>query len=287
MLSKGVIYMLISTLSFSLMNICIKVTGRIPFFELILFRSIISLVLSFYYIRKNNLSLYGNNKKDLILRGIFGTIALSLLFASLQNLPLASAATISYLGPIFTAIFAIYILKEKVKPIQWFFFLIAFSGVVLIKGFDNNVDGIYVLAAVASAVFSGLAYNMVRKLRTTDHPVVVVFYFPVVAIPFMLILSILYWVPPIGNEWLLIIAIGLLAHIGQIYLSKALYLENAARISSIQFLGIITAILFSVFMFKEQYSFANLVGIIFVTLGVVMNLYFTQQKKTDLKPTAS
>lgn len=279
--------MLISTLSFSLMNVCIKVTGRIPFFELILFRSIISLILSYGYIRKNNLSLYGNNKKVLILRGIFGTIALSLLFASLQNLPLASAATISYLGPIFTAIFAIYILKEKVKPIQWLFFMIAFSGVVLIKGFDDNVDGIYVLAAVGSAFFSGLAYNMVRKLRTTDHPVVVVFYFPLVAIPLMLVLSILYWVQPIGTEWLLIVAIGLLAHIGQIYLSKALYLENAARISSIQFLGIITAIVFSLFLFHERYTFYNLVGIVFVTLGVVMNLYFTQQKKSDLKPATS
>lgn len=269
------------------MNVCIKVTGRIPFFELILFRSIISLILSYGYIRKNNLSLYGNNKKVLILRGIFGTIALSLLFASLQNLPLASAATISYLGPIFTAIFAIYILKEKVKPIQWLFFMIAFSGVVLIKGFDDNVDGIYVLAAVGSAFFSGLAYNMVRKLRTTDHPVVVVFYFPLVAIPLMLVLSILYWVQPIGTEWLLIVAIGLLAHIGQIYLSKALYLENAARISSIQFLGIITAIVFSLFLFHERYTFYNLVGIVFVTLGVVMNLYFTQQKKSDLKPATS
>jgi drug/metabolite transporter (DMT)-like permease len=287
MFSKGVVYMLISTVSFSLMNVCIKVTGRIPFFELILFRSIISLVLSYGYIRKNNLSLYGNNKKILILRGIFGTIALSLLFASLQNLPLASAATISYLGPIFTAIFAIYILKEKVKPIQWIFFMIAFSGVVLIKGFDDNVDGIYVLAAVGSAFFSGLAYNMVRKLRTTDHPVVVVFYFPLVAIPLMLVLSIIYWVQPIGTEWLLIIAIGLLAHVGQIYLSKALYLENAARISSIQFLGIITAIVFSLFLFHERYTFANLVGIVFVTLGVVMNLYFTNQKKTDLKPATS
>lgn len=284
MLTRGVQYMLISTLSFSLMTVGVKYLKHIPFFELILFRSLVSLVLSFGYIKMKGLSPYGNNKSVLIQRGVVGTIALSLFFLSIQNLPLASAATIGYLSPIFTAIFAVYILKERIIPVQWLFFAISFGGIVLIKGFDGNVSLVYVLIGVVASMLAGLAYNLVRKLKSTDHPMVVVFYFPLVATPVMLIWSAFNWVQPIGIDWLVLLGIGIFTQIGQYYLSKALHIENAGRMTSIKFLGTVNALLFSVFFFREHYSIVNLLGILFVVLGVILNIYYTSDKK--MKPKA-
>ncbi|MEZ5003953.1 MAG: DMT family transporter [Chitinophagales bacterium] len=283
MLTRGVQYMLISTLSFSLMTVGVKYLKHIPFFELILFRSLVSLVLSFGYIKMKGLNPYGNNKSLLIQRGVVGTIALSLFFLSIQNLPLASAATIGYLSPIFTAIFAVYILKERIIPVQWLFFAISFGGIVLIKGFDGNVSLVYVLIGVVASMLAGLAYNLVRKLKSTDHPMVVVFYFPLVATPVMLIWSAFNWVQPIGIDWLVLLGIGIFTQIGQYYLSKALHIENAGRMTSIKFLGTVNALLFSVFFFREHYSIVNLLGILFVVLGVILNIYFTSDKKMKSK----
>ena len=274
--------MLISTMAFSLMHVCVKYLKHIPFYELIFFRSIISLVLSYVYIKKSGLKTFGNNKMLLITRGIVGTIALSLFFISIQYLPLASAATIGYLSPIFTAIFAVFFLKEKLKTVQWFFFAVAFFGVVLIKGFDNDVQGIYVLLGVIAAMFAGIAYNLVRRLKDTDHPVVVVFYFPLVATPVMLIWSIFNWVQPIGREWIILLGIGVLTQIGQVYLSKALHLEYAGKMTSVKFLGTINAIVFGIFLFKEIYSLINCLGIALVVMGVVLNLYFSERNKSVL-----
>ena len=67
------------------------------------------------------------------MRGVFGTIALSMFFYTLQQIPLASAVTIQYLSPIFTALFAAIFLKEKMKLKQWIYFAIAFGGVALLK----------------------------------------------------------------------------------------------------------------------------------------------------------
>ncbi|MCE2495744.1 MAG: EamA family transporter [Flavobacteriales bacterium] len=105
-------------------------------------------------------------------------------------MPLASAVTIQYLSPLFTSIFAIFILKERMASIQWLFFGLSIAGVVVLKRFDPGINLLYMMLGLGSAFFAGLAYNAIRKVRGTDHPVVVVFYFPLIATPIMAVLSI-------------------------------------------------------------------------------------------------
>jgi len=102
------VHMLLSTFFFSLMNLSIKFVPHIPAFELILFRSVISLVLSYGLIHYKGLNPLGNNRKFLLLRGFFGMLSLTTFFFTLQKLPLASAVTLQYLSPIFTVLFAVF-----------------------------------------------------------------------------------------------------------------------------------------------------------------------------------
>ena len=111
MFSKGVQYMLLSTLFFALMNVCIKLVPHIPAIEIIFFRSVISMVMSYLVLRRQQVNIWGTNKGLLITRGITGAIALVLYFTTLQNIPLATAVTIQYLSPIFTTILGIFIVK--------------------------------------------------------------------------------------------------------------------------------------------------------------------------------
>ena len=87
-MKKGVLYMLGSTASFALMQICVKFLPHIPAHELILFRSIISIVLSVAMLQKLAIPLLGNNKKILLMRGVFGTTALLLFFYTLHTTPI-------------------------------------------------------------------------------------------------------------------------------------------------------------------------------------------------------
>ena len=87
-----------------------------------------SSVYIFYKIKKEKrgysqkIYVFGNNKGLLVVRGVVGSIGLITFFYTLQNIPLASAVTIQYLSPIFTTILGIFLVKEKVKPIQFVFF---------------------------------------------------------------------------------------------------------------------------------------------------------------------
>ena len=183
-----------------------------------------------------------------------------MFFYTLQKMPLGSAMTIQYLSPIFTAFFAIFILGEKMYKVQWLFFLVSFGGIALIKGFDPSVDFKLFTMGVCSALFAGLAYNCIRKVKDTDHPLVVVFYFPLIAVPFMAIISIWHWVQPIGVEWLLLLLMGLFTQVAQVYMTKALQNAEANEVTGLKYLGIIFALGFDIFIFDVRYQSMALLG---------------------------
>lgn len=272
--------MLLSVLGFAMMNLMVKFLGRLPATELVLFRSLISIVITAYFLRKRHIPFFGNQKKYLILRGVFGVTALSLFFYTLQELPLASAITIQYLSPIFTAFFAIFILGEKMFKWQWLFFLTSFSGIALIKGFDPNVSLPLFFMGLGSAIFAGLAYNCIRKVKDTDHPLVVVFYFPLIAIPIMAVVSMFNWVTPLGWEWLFLLLMGIFTQVGQIYMTRALQAGEANEIVALKYLGIVFALGFDLVIFDVSYQPMALLGIALVLAGVLMNVgYKAWQRK--------
>lgn len=281
--------MLISVLGFGLMNLTVKFLVRIPATELVLFRSIVSLTLCLIAFKKYKISPWGNQKLYLILRGVFGVTALSIFFYTLQKLPLGSAITIQYLSPIFTAFFGIFILKEKVRIPQWIFFLLAFMGIGLVKGFDPNITPSLLGLGICSAVFSGLAYNCIRKVKDSDHPMVVVFYFPLIATPVMAVISIFNWVTPIGIEWLLLLLMGLLTQVAQVYMTKALQAAEINEVISFKYLGIIMALSFDLIIFQVEYSIFALLGIGLVLAGVLANVIYKKglTKKVNSTPVDS
>ena len=272
--------MLVAGVFFTLMNFGVKYLDNIPAIEIVFFRSMVSLVISAIMIKQMGLSFLGNNKTVLFLRGFFGVVALSLYFFTLQKLPFASAVTIMQLSPIFTTILAIFILKEVVKAPQWLFFLVSFAGVALIKGFNPDIPLKYFMIAICSSFVSALAYNMIRKLKDTDHPIVVVFYFPIVALPFASIFSYFQWVQPTWMELFILLGIGVATQIAQVNMTKAMQMEELGKVSIVRYLTVIYAIFIGAVFFKESYNWITLMGMGLVIAGVLLNLWFTRTRKS-------
>ncbi len=291
-LQKGIIYIILSGICFVIVNFFVKILGagdqqdvianiqHYPAHELVLARSIVSFVMSLVIIKYRKLPVFVKNKKWLLIRGLSGTIALTLFFYTFQHMPMAIATIIQYLAPIFTVILALIILKEKVKTIQWIFILLSFSGVGLIA-FDKflgdstlNFSFFHIGVGMISAVFSGLAYTAVIKLKKTDAPITIVLYFPMIAIPLMTIFCFWSFTFPSGIEWLLLLTLGIFTQFAQIFLTKALHLGSAATITPFQYLGAIYMFLIGYFVFDEKLSFIVNIGIILVLSGVLLNTVF-------------
>ncbi|MBD3627252.1 DMT family transporter [Cyclobacterium sp.] len=273
--------MLLASFFFALMNVTVKFLPHIPAIEIILFRSVFSFIFSFLILKRQGVPVLGNNKKLLITRGAVGSIGLITFFYTLQNIPLASAVTIQYLGPIFTSILGIFIVNEKVRPIQFFYFAIAFSGVLMIEGFDSRIDPLFLGIGVTSALFSGLAYNVIRKLKNTEHPLVIVFYFPLVTIPIAGVLSYYFWITPEGWDWLLLLLIGILTQFAQYFMTMAYQNANLAKVASLNYIGIIYALGFGFVLFNETYNIWTYGGMLLVLSGVIMNLFNSRRGRIN------
>ncbi len=274
--------MFLSTFCFFLANVCVKQVAHIPAMETVFFRCTVATVFCVIGLRRAQASLVGSNHLMLLLRGLFGTTALFTFFLTIQQMPLASAQTIQYVSPIFTATIAIFILSEPVKALQWVFYAIAFGGVLLIGKVDDRISPLYLGLGVLSAFCSGMAYNLVRSLRGKEHPLTVVLHFQLVGAVVGMISLFFAWDWPVGWDWLYLFLIGVFSQLGQIFLTNALQREKIAGVAIVNYTGLIYAVTVGWFVFGEAQGIMAIVGMLLVVVGVALSvLYGRRQSRLE------
>ena len=250
--------------------------------ETVFFRCIVATAFCVWGLKRAKANLLGTNHLMLVLRGVFGTTALYFFFVTLQQMPIASAQTIQYLSPIFTATIAIFVLKESVRPTQWFFYAIAFSGVLLIEQFDSRIELKYLIFGIISAFCSGVAYNLVRSLRGKEHPLTVVLHFQLIGAIVGAISLFFVWEMPTGWDWLFLFLIGVFSQLGQVFLTDALQRERIAGVAIVNYTGLVYALAIGWIVFGETHGLMVLAGMVLVVFGVLLSVvYGRRQSRLD------
>ncbi len=280
--------MLLATLFFSGMNVCVKMLPRIPTHEIVFFRAVGMGLICWWALQRAEISLRGEHPRDLFLRGFFGTGGLVAYFFTLKHIGFAPAVTLQYLNPIFSSVLAIFILQERVLWFQWLFFGLSCMGVWLVKGFSSQIAPLYLFTGVLSAFFAGLAYNYVRKLRGRDHPLVVVFYFSCVTLVCVGPYTLFHWIWPTLTEWALLGLIGALTYVAQVLMTRAYQSERMSIVSNLNYLGLVYALLLGYFVFHESVSWVALSGMLLIVCGVILGSHkkihrrLTRQRSVDI-----
>ncbi|QWX84944.1 DMT family transporter [Cellulophaga sp. HaHaR_3_176] len=272
-------FMVLSTLSFTFMNSFVKYLSHLPAYELVFFRSLGTLILTMSYLKYHKISMLGTKRKLLLLRSLAGVTSMTLYFLSLKYLTLGTAVSLRYIAPIFAAVFAVFILKEKVKPIQWLFFAFAFCGVLILKGFDGATDGFGLFLVILSAFFSGFVYITLNMIGKSEHPVVVVNFFMFVATVVGGVLSIFTWKSPQGIEWLLLSCMGVFGYFGQLYMTKAFQSASTTQAAPLKYIEVLFAVTVGLIWFKEVYTLWSLLGIVMIVCGLALNALYKGKKK--------
>lgn len=272
----GLRYMIEGAFYFSLMSVFAKLAGAtLPFQEVVLGRSIVALVLSLWVLRRDKVSVWGVNRPLLALRGILGFGGLCAFFYSVVAMPLADATVIHYTNPVMVAVLAAVFLSERPKPRVILGSVAALVGVVLIArpaflfGVESTLPTNAVLAAVAGAIFSAAAYTVVRRLGQTDHAIVVVFWIPLMSLPFVLPWTLLTGRWPTWIEVLWMVGVGVSEQIGQIRLTQGLALERAGKAMTMTYLQVVFAFAWGAMLFDEFPTFLALAGASVVFLSTI------------------
>ena len=283
---KGIRYLIGSGLAFSLMSVCVKAIGvKIPVSELVFARAAISLVITRLLLLKSNINPWGYQKKLLLIRGLLGTIALFCIFKALTILPIATATIIQYTYPTFTVICAYFILKEYIYKTIVFSIVLGWIGIILVTQPEwatksNILESVIAISiAILGALMTSLAYICVRKLSSKEHPLVIIYYFPLVSIPISLPFIINNFVLPTGTDWIWIFGIGLFTQIGQLCITEGLRLIPAGQATSINYSQVIFSSVWGVVIFQEAISSEIYLGGLCVLISTIISMNATKNSK--------
>ncbi|MFM9111083.1 MAG: DMT family transporter [Prochlorococcaceae cyanobacterium] len=277
--------MVLSALSFSLMGVCVKhLGGRLPVAEVVFARALISLLLSWWLLRRAGLSPWGRHRRLLVLRGVLGTVALFGVYGGLAWLPLAPATVLQHLYPTFTAALAWGALGERFGRRLGLAMVLGWTGVALLMqpvggpGTLPALAPLGVVAAVTGALFTALAYVSVRTLAGREHPLVIIFWFPLVSLPLALPLVLLEPIRPQPIELLWLLGVGLFTQLGQLGLTAAIVRLPAARATAISYVQVPMAALWGWLWFAEPVGLGTAGGAGLVLLATLLSLTVAERQ---------
>ncbi len=132
--------MVLSAASFCMMTVFVKMAGEtLPTIQIVFVRGLFTLALTWIFIYRKKIKPFGKHKKLLAARGLAGTLALFLVYESINRFPLSEATVIQYLYPLFTAVFAVLLLSEPITKNIIIGLCSGFFGVYCLLGFPISI----------------------------------------------------------------------------------------------------------------------------------------------------
>lgn len=260
-----------SALSFSLMAVVIKVLrGEMSTGGILFFRGVFCTLLTIGALRAEGASILGNRRGLLALRGILGVLGLYLYCTALGRIPLPDAMALQYTHPIFAALFALWILKERMPRTGPIALLICATGGFLILDPQGSSDLAGNLIGLASGCVAGLAYVCVRALSKTENPLTIMLAFHLAALVFGAILMLDEFAWPVGITWLWIVALVVFSQAGQWFLTQGLVKERTGVATTVGYTAIVWGALFAWAVFGETIGVPTLIGTGLMVAGLAL-----------------
>ncbi len=216
------------------------------------------------------------------LRSIVIATTATAFFFALGRLPFANCAVLTFLSPLFIAVFGAAFLKEELSPRIGLALVIGFIGMIIMVAGDVTFADMSgsAWAGVAAAILAAITYALnviILRARATQDPVATIVLFQNVGPALILAVpAALVWQPLSQADAILFVLIGCLGVGGHFLLAEAFALAPAATLAPVGYVVLIWAAIFGVFFFGELPSVAAVAGALFIVLGT----WLTQKRST-------
>lgn len=284
---KAILCIICSAFFFALMNMFVRLSGDLPSIQKSFFRNFVAFFFAMFMIIRSGggFSLNTKNLPWFIGRSLFGTLGILCNFYAVDHLLLADASILNKLSPFFAIIFSIFLIKEKVTPVQISAVLIAFGGALLVvkPGFAMAGALLPSLIGVCGGLCAGMAYTMVRVLGTKGErgPVIVLFFSGfscLVTLPWL----IFDYHPMSIYQIAMLLCAGLAAAGGQFTITAAYTHAPAREVSVYDYTQIIFAAALGFIFFSQIPDIFSVMGYCIIAgVGIFMFIY---NNRSDARP---
>ena len=268
----GFLYMFLSVCAFSVMDLIVKWSDNYPLGQVIFFRGFFGLVLYYFVIPKERLKDFYFTKRPMLhfSRCFVGLMALLSIFTALRNLPLATVVSISFAAPIFTTIFSIFFLSEKVGYFRWLAVFVGFVGIIIISEPGLSSLNVYYIFPVIFVLGMSYVAISIRQLSSTEPVWLISLYFSA-AITLAGLFTIPYgWLMPNLTDLILLSLIGIFGGVANLWLSQSYKFSEVSLVTPLKYLALVFAIIFGYFIWDEIPTIKTLVGATLVITSSVI-----------------
>ncbi len=279
--------MFLSVCAFSIMDLIVKWSDNYPLGQVIFFRGFFGIVLYYFVIPKERIRDFYYTKRPLLhfSRCFFGLAALLSIFTALRNLPLATVVSISFAAPIFTTIFSIFFLSERVGYFRWLAVFIGFIGILIISEPGFSSLNIYYIFPVIFVLGMSYVAISIRQLSSTE-PVWLISLFFSAAITIAGLLTLPFgWIMPSFYDLTLLSMIGFFGGVANLWLSQSYKFSEVSLVTPLKYLALVFAIVFGYLIWGEVPSGKTLIGAILVIASSI--IIFRREIALKKEPTPS
>lgn len=284
--TKGVIFIILSALSFTGMNTFVRLAGDLPTMQKVFFRNFVAMIFAFAAMVKagDSFKPKKGSVKYLLIRSAAGLAGVFGNFYALDKIELSNASMLNKMSPFFALIFSAIFIKEKVKPKQAVAIAVAFIGALfIIKPTFGNADLLASLAGFAGGMAAGGAYTCVRWLGIKgENGKLIVLFFSV----FSCVLTVPYLIFDYhymtAFQWFALLMAGVFAAGGQFAITAAYTHAPSREISVYDYSQIIFAAVVGFFVFGDIPDLWSFVGY-FIIIAMAVWMFVYNNRKGTLK----
>ena len=279
--------MFLSVCAFSIMDLIVKWSDDYPLGQVIFFRGFFGIVLYYFVIPKERIRDFYFTKRPLLhfSRCFFGLAALLSIFTALRNLPLATVVSISFAAPIFTTIFSIFFLSERVGYFRWLAVFIGFIGILIKSDPGFRALNVYYIFPVIFVLGMSYVAISIRQLSSTE-PVWLISLFFSAAITIAGLLTLPFgWIMPSFYDLTLLSMIGFFGGVANLWLSQSYKFSEVSLVTPLKYLALVFAIVFGYLIWGEVPSGKTLIGAILVIASSI--IIFRREIALKKEPTPS
>ncbi len=254
--------MFMSVCAFSIMDAIVKWSDTYPVGQVLFFRGFCGMIPIFFIIpRERYFDFYKTSRPFLhFKRCLAGLIAIVAIFIALRKLPLATVVSISFAAPIFTTIFSIFILKEKVGFYRWLAVFVGFIGIIVISepGYSSlNINYLYPIVFCLGLSYVAIA---IRQLSSTEPVWLIGLYF---SFSIMIISFFTFsqgWLMPNLKDLFLLSMVGILGGLANLWLTHSYKLSEVTLVTPLKYLALVFGIFFGYIIWNEVPTIKTLLG---------------------------
>ena len=252
---RGILFMCISTLCFSIMHVIIRYTSTttdLHSFQIAFFRNVfgflvfLPIILSqgTGFLKTQRLGLHG-------VRSLFNIGAMLMFFYALSITEVAHVTALGFSAPIFAGILSVIFLGERFRARRWMAIGFGVIGMLVIVRPGLIPVGLGPILVICSAFLWAVVLTIIKVMSRTESSLTIVAYMNIFLAIYAFGPAVYVWTWPTMEGWLLMATIAVFGTLAQISISQSLRDTEQTLVMPFDFLRLIWVAIIGFWVFGE------------------------------------